>query len=82
MTRTISSLRSVAFAAAVAGALGFGALHAQARPGGELRSTCRDPAADGACTTANYCRALCQTLYGAQAVGYCATATRCCYCAV
>jgi hypothetical protein len=78
MRGTFGRARAALGAAAVAGALAFGAASALA-DAPRAAVACRDPLANGACTTDAGCASLCQGFFG-YATGNCAESRNCCYC--
>jgi hypothetical protein len=77
--KTVQHLRTIAFGAAVATALGFGAARAADRPASVL--ACGDPGADFSCISSSGCTFLCRK-YGLGNIGSCNTTTGCCYCTI
>jgi hypothetical protein len=75
MSKAVSTLRGMAFGAAVAAALTFGAASAAA---GDRSPRCTDPFATGSCSTDAGCRTFCYGL--GNSYGVCNEGTSCCYC--
>ena len=71
--------RAGLFGACVAAALAFGAASAlEAAPAGAV--ACRDPLADGTCTSDAQCASFCPFLNPGSTTGTCRESIYCCYC--